>query len=246
MDKTEQRQAEALARWWQGRRDVRRLPWRLAAESIARRAMVEGLLAQTSAAMVAVHYSRVFHEVYGYLNWLNLPREEQVERVRPLGLPRLKADAVTGIAAWGASPQPMMNIGALQQFQGIGPYTEAMVLTLHGAEAVPVDTNVLRVGGRASVDGDAERWMAAVLGFAEACPTLCADTANPPLYQLTSAVLDLGAGPCDIDAPDCERCPLYEGLCPTSTRQTVQRCLSGERSTTTATRPIRPSQGTRE
>jgi adenine-specific DNA glycosylase len=228
-DATEQRQAEALAQWWQGRRNVRRLPWRLATEPLARRAMVEGLLAQTSAAMVASHYARVFEGVHGYLDWLNLRRVDQVARVQPLGLPRLKADAVTGIASWGASPQPMLHVGALSQFQGIGPYTEAMVLTLHGAEAVPVDTNVQRVGRRASCDGDAERWMAAVLGFAEACPPLQGDERNPPIYQLTSAVLDLGAGPCDIDAPDCERCPLYEWLCPTAARRAVQRCLPCER-----------------
>jgi adenine-specific DNA glycosylase len=94
---------------------------------------------------------------------------------------------------------------------------------------VPVDANVMRVGARASSDGDAERWMAAVLGFAEACPVLALDDTSPPLYQLTSAVLDLGSGPCDIDAPDCERCPLYEWLCPTAARQAVQRCLPGER-----------------
>lgn len=228
-DKIEQKQAEAIAQWWRGQRHVRRLPWRQATEGLPRRAMVEGLLAQTSASMVAQHYARVFDGVLGYLDWLNLARAEQVARVKPLGLPRLKADAVTGIASWGASPQPMLHVGALSQFQGVGPYTEAMVLALHGAEAVPVDCNVLRVGKRASCDGDVERWMATVLGFAETCEVLCADEANPPLYQLTSAVLDLGAGPCNIDAPDCDRCPLYEWLCPTAAKRAVQLCFEEER-----------------
>lgn len=227
---TELRQAEALAKWWQGRRNLRRFPWRQTSESLERRAMAEGLLASTSAAMVAQFYARIFEGVRGFLDWLNLPRSEQLSRLLPLGLASLRADAVSGIASWGASPQPMTHVGAIQQFPGVGPCAEAMVLTLVGAEAVPLDSNALRVGGRASSDGDAERWMAALLGFAPVCSELLGDDLNPPLYQMANAVNDLGTGPCDVDGPDCERCPFHNWLCPTAARQAVKRCLPCERS----------------
>jgi adenine-specific DNA glycosylase len=53
-------QVRALLDWYAAHEHARRLPWRRAEESMDRRAMVEGLLAQTRATRVAEWYENIF------------------------------------------------------------------------------------------------------------------------------------------------------------------------------------------
>jgi A/G-specific adenine glycosylase len=209
--------ALALATWYAAHGFDRRLPWRRADEPCERVALVEGLLAQTEARQVADCYEDVFLNVNTADDWLRLPLAERRARVAPLGLPRLKEMAVTSIAesCGGYSPEssvwppPRCNAATLCKCDGIGPYTAGMLALLHGHEAAPVDCNVTRVGTRAAADGDAERWIACVIGDAmKLAPVELLEHAWPPGYAVICAVLDVGAGPCAIGAPECGRCPL--------------------------------------
>jgi len=110
----------------------------------------------------------------------------------------------------------------LEARRGVGPYTAAMVALLHGRAAVPVDGNVQRVGAR--VDGDPERWIAEVLTEAVQLPSR---TGRPPAYEVTSAVLDLGALLCKPVQADCSRCPIRPH-CQSATKGGAQMALLEE------------------
>jgi endonuclease III len=173
--------------------------------------MVEGLLAQTRADAVAEHYEGIFNGVRRYADWLAISQPERVGRVRPLGLPRLKEAAVTSIAA--ALLEPIDNAefndalfaATLRSLHGIGPYTAAMLTVIFGGDAVPMDCNVDRVGSRVAEDGDAERWMADII---EGVRTQIPETGYHPFYEVTCAVLDLGATLCGARNRRCGWCPL--------------------------------------
>lgn len=200
-------QAEALLGWYACHAHERNLPWRRAAEPKERVALVEGLLAQTRAVVVAKQYGSVFRDVYTVESWLDLQQEERVERVSPLGLPVLKEAAVTSIAEavrdHKSGVPGAMSAGSLRLRCGVGPYTASMVALLYKGEGVPVDANVERVGQR--VDGDPERWIAGVV--AAACG-MRSTLGRFPGYEAVCAVLDVGARLCRTRAPECPQCPL--------------------------------------
>lgn len=192
----------ALMDHWNTAGAARQLPWRTDL-NLARKTMVEGLLAQTTASTVAEHYGRVFAGITTGGDWLDLKREEQLERVAPMGLPRTKFGAVFGLAkTLHRSIDGRLSreaVDDLQTFPYIGPYTAGMVALLHGHEAAPVDCNVQRVGQRAHGDGSAEAWIGDVMARAVQLSVG---------YEVISAVLDLGATICVPYSPDCYRCPL--------------------------------------
>lgn len=218
-----------LLRFWDEMSAARRLPWR-ADDNLHRRTLVEGLLAQTTASSVAEWYERIFEGIECANDWLDIGRAERLRRVAPLGLPRLKHDAVTGIALAlsrftiaNETPLSIEGLDFLSQQRGVGPYTVGMVATLHGHDAAPVDCNVMRVGGRAHADGNAEAWIAEAVADAmrvDATPNPLA----PPGYRAICAVLDIGAGICAPVMPDCLRCPLMEH-CTSSARLGRQTLL---------------------
>jgi len=185
-----------------GRR--RRLPWRDPTEGIGRATLVEGLLAVTGAAQVAAAYPRIFAGVTG-ADWLAVPAAERDARVGLLGLPGQKRAAVDALAfALWTQDRAALAPERLVAEPGIGPYIAGMVGLLHGFHAAPVDCNVERVAARASTAAPA-RWVGAILRAAAALPDI---DGRPAPYAAISAVLDLGAGPCGLGAPECERCPL--------------------------------------
>lgn len=212
--------AMMLFGYWKDNWDARKLPWR-ADENLTRKSLVEGLLAQTTAACVADAYSTVFAGIEYAQDWLRLTTEEQFERVARLGLPRLKAGAVLGIAKTLA----MSHDGHLSREQCdeltthkyVGAYTAGMVTLLHGHEAAPVDTNVSRVGQRVHPEGNAEAWIAEVM--ADAVPSEIG-------YEVISAVLDVGADVCLPYGPDCYRCPLQR-CCESAERLGKQLVMFG-------------------
>ena len=219
--------AKALHDWYREHHGVRNLPWRRIGEARDRVFMVEGLLAQTRADAVAANYDRIFDGIETHDDWLRLVRAERHDRVAPLGLPKHKANAVTSIATAlkensvdGAFdvPQHSLDADELIKRPGIGPYIAAMVALLDGREAIPVDTNIDRVGKRYADDGDHYRWMAALVGVAINATVQFSD--HPAGYEITCAVMDLGALICTPRTPLCWSCPL-RGSCasPLSSQQ---------------------------
>lgn len=206
-------QARALVAWYRERAGDRRLPWRDPKEPWARVVMVEGLLAQTTAATVAAHYPRVFAGVEHGRDWLELDPQARWERLAPLGYPTLKRWAMDSLAErvgrFMIEPARDCSWEALQKLRGLGPYTAGMVATLYGQDAAPVDANVARVGARCDPDGDAARWIARVIGAANAL------NVHPPDrwwagYEAICAVLDIGATLCRPRRTECGRCPLRD------------------------------------
>jgi A/G-specific adenine glycosylase len=224
-----QDQAIRLVSWYRERAGDRRLPWRDPAEPWARVVMVEGLLAQTTAATVAAHYQRVFAGVQKGADWIDLDMQERWRRLAPLGYPQLKFWAMDSLArlvgAFMIEPGRQCSWIALQAHKGIGPYTAGMVATLYGQDAAPVDVNVARVGGRCDRDGDAARWIARVIGAANAL------NVHPPDrwwagYEAVCAVLDIGATLCQPRRTECGRCPLAEGGCASAFQPGTQMGLN--------------------
>ena len=219
--------AALLSTWYGVHAHDRGLPWRHAAEPLARRALVEGLLAQTRAPQVALHYPSVFQGVAELGDWLALDEAHRRARVAPLGLPRLKESAVTSLAraltglGWGdAAPRNLA--GRLACEPGIGPYTAGMVGLLYGGDAAPVDCNVARVGRWADAEGDAERWVGEVCAAAAGLPS---QTGPAPGYEVISAVLDVGQRYCRAHGGRrCDECPLGPA-CPGASAVGMQRSL---------------------
>jgi endonuclease III len=206
----------------------RGLPWRAPEEWFDRRALVEGLLAQTRADAVAAAYAGIFAGVQTAQDWLGQPEEARLARVAPLGLPLLKLRAVDGIARVLCDgpflPEPAIGglLDKLDAQPGIGPYTAAMVALLLGFPAAPVDTNIDRVGRRVAPDRAPAVWIAEVVAAAAGMPS---SVALPAPYVAVSMALDVGATVCAAgQLPECERCPLY-GRCWYSQKGKIQRLL---------------------
>lgn len=219
--------AEALRAWGRTSWGQRALAWRAPEESVDRLAMVEGLTAQTGAEAVSAGYALIFDGVRTGAEWLRLPVGARLARVQPLGLPRLKVAAMSGIAMFLAERRPHhlagdpqhdngMGIGtlawALQQYPGVGPYTGAMVALLLGEDGVPpVDANLRRVGDRAAAGGDGDRWLA---GLFAACANagepggFPVQFGRPVRYELASHLMDLGHYVCTARLPKCGTCPI--------------------------------------
>jgi A/G-specific adenine glycosylase len=207
--------AAALLAWYGDHAGDRDLPWRHPGEPLARVALVEGLLAQTRADAVARSYAAIFDGVEAARDWLRLPEPERVARVAPLGLAGLKTaalDSIAGVLADfdGAIPEGLVH--DLPSFPGIGPYTAGMLAVMFGHDAIPVDCNVARVGGRAAADADADRWMAKVV--TDATGEAPVTWIGSPRYEATCAILDIGQVYCKPLERWCGLCPL-QGHCAT-------------------------------
>ena len=97
----------------------------------------------------------------------------------------------------GEVPQDLDDLLALP---GVGPYTARAVLAFgFGADAAPVDTNVARVLARAVSPSPLTPVAAQRLADA-LVPTGAA-------AAWSSALMDLGAGPCRARSPRCGDCP---------------------------------------
>jgi A/G-specific adenine glycosylase len=210
-----QEATDRLLDWARAHWEDRGLPWRAVGEPPDRRALVEGLLAQTRAAYVAAEYAEVFAGVETAADWLEMHEDIARARVAPLGLPQLKVRAVDGIARvlveWRAVNDPTADpLDLLQEKLGIGPYTAGMVALLLGHGAAPVDCNVQRVADRCAPGAGADAWIAEVVAAAGPGTRIAeVGGALPAGYVAVSAVLDVGARLCRIGAaPRCGDCPL--------------------------------------
>lgn len=201
--------AQKLVAWYRENGSRRKLPWRAKGEPIARVAMVEGLLAQTRANAVARAYDAIFGDIHTAGDWLSTLEVERIERVTPLGLTGLKSaalDSIAGILVDFDDQIPAELVHDLTAWQGIGPYTAGMLAVLFGHDAVPVDCNVARVGGRADASGDPARWMAEIV--ADAADIAPIHEVISPKYEATCAILDIGQMYCKPLEKWCGLCPL--------------------------------------
>jgi adenine-specific DNA glycosylase len=221
-------QALWLLKWSRDHWNDRGLPWRDSKEPLDRRALVEGLLAQTRADAVADEYLNIFDGVETASEWMDLGEVEQHHRVAALGLPTLKVRAVNGIARVLLYRDASRSIlDALDAQTGIGPYTAGMVATLLGEPAAPVDCNVERVGRRVDPECAPSIWIGELIDRAIGASD--GETGDfPAPYRLVSMVLDIGASMCSmVRLPECDRCPLI-GTCWHSMHGRMQRSFHFE------------------
>ncbi len=184
--------------------NLREFPWRDRSRSFYEVFLAEFLLTQTPAENVADVYPDLC-ERYADLADLAAASESELESaIEPLGFQRMRAAALSEIAA-NVDSLPRDGDG-LRDLPRVGPYVADATRCFALAEPVPiVDRNVVRVYGRLFGDefpeSDADRRTFAASLLPE-------DGERARTYNL--ALLDFGATVCTRRDPDCENCPLRE------------------------------------
>jgi len=143
---------------------------------------------------------------------LALARPSQVEaRIKSLGLYRVKARSLVGMAKAlvrdhaGRVPQ---SLEALVALPGVGRKTANVVLSnAFGLPGLPVDTHVLRVGGRLGLIETADP----VKAEARLCALLPPETWG----QASHLLIWHGRRLCSARRPRCPECPV-RALCPSA------------------------------
>ncbi|MEZ3145539.1 hypothetical protein [Halobaculum sp. MBLA0143] len=182
----------------------REFPWRDRSRSFYEVFLAEFLLTQTPAENVADVYPELCDR-YPDLDSLARASESELESaLEPLGFQRMRAAALSEVAATHDSlPR---DGDELRELPRVGPYVADATRCFALAESVPiVDRNVVRVYERLSGEefptADAERRSFA----AELLPS---DGERARTYNL--ALLDFGATVCTKREPACPSCPLRE------------------------------------
>ena len=193
----------ALLQWYGPRRD--RYPWRRDPDPY-RVLVSEIMLQQTQVSRVAPAFERFVAE-FPDVPALAAASRAAVLRAwgslgynrRAVALHAAARDIVTRFD--GAVPT---DPEALQTLPGVGPYTAAAVASLGFGAVVPaIDTNVVRVVGRARLGTDG-----APVGDVRAAAAAWIDRGDPAGWN--QAVMDLGRDVCR-PAPRCGECPLARG-----------------------------------
>jgi A/G-specific adenine glycosylase len=111
-----------------------------------------------------------------------------------------------------------MDVGALRELPGIGPYTAGAIASIAFDQPEPaLDGNQLRVLGRLlGVSNDSKRGREQI----EAWARQLLQRGSP--RALNQALMDLGSSVCTSSAPRCGACPLYDG-CATRGAQAPRR-----------------------
>ena len=209
--------ARALRRW--GRRNARTYPWR---EQVPlwQGLIAEVMLQRTHAEQVVPTFNQLRERYRSPSALAQASGEEFAELMKPLGLRwrgRLLHRLTQEIARLdGVLPLDKL---ALEALPGVGPYSAAATLSLHGnRRAVLIDSNFVRVLCRlvgAAYDGETRRksWL---LELAE---TLTPARAH---RDYNYAVLDLAALVCLPTKPKCDECPILK-WCATGLDRTRSR-----------------------
>lgn len=143
--------------------------------------------------------------------------EEIEEAIRPGGLSNIKAGRIGEILhALGDDDLAWLEGAALAEARdfltalpGVGRKTAACILLFsYGRPDVPVDTHVLRVGGRLGLFGPGA-------SFDEAHDELTRLAGGDPddAYELHVALIRHGRRTCTARTPRCDECPLRR-MCP--------------------------------
>lgn len=183
---------------------LREFPWRDRSRSFYEVFLAEFLLTQTPAENVADVYPELCDR-YPNLDSLDTASESELESaIEPLGFQRMRAAALSEIAARHDSlPR---DGDELRELPRVGPYIADATRCFALAEPVPIlDRNVVRVYGRLFGEGfptaDEER-------RAFAAKLLPSDDERARTYNL--ALLDFGATVCTKRDPACPSCPFRE------------------------------------
>lgn len=181
----------------------REYPWRDRDASLYEVFVAEFFLTQTPAENVFSVYPG-FVERFHSLEAISDTKEETLEAaIRPLGFQRMRASALTEIAAeYDSLPR---DTETLQTLPRVGPYVANATLCFALDQCLPIlDRNVRRVYERVLSElypraGSEEE-------AALASRLLPSEGRTARKYNL--ALLDLGAAICTKSDPLCEECPL--------------------------------------
>lgn len=195
----------ALLRHYAFHHRDRRLPWRRPREPLVRLAMVEAM----PLTEIFRCYDAVFDGIATPEDWLELTEHRRATRLESLNLGKSKRKAIDSIAQAMLDGVTLWPV-ALERYLNLGSYTAGMIGLLYGAEAVPVNAEIERVGKRAANDGAPARWVRDLVRASRGCGY--SHTGRAPAYEAVCAVLDVGATMCLPEAIACHRCPL-NSLC---------------------------------
>ena len=184
--------AARLMAWYANNK--REFPWRVGAHDEWTAYLTAFLLRKTKAETVAKHYKRLVSALPNPQAAIELGVEGLQELLKPLGLYRVRAKQLYGLAV-------ALTEGKLDRLPGVGPYTEALVRCLSKGELVPVvDVNVVRVIGR----------VFGVKNFREVWEIMKREVEAAGSCELNLAVMDFAALVCKPHRPACQRCPLTD------------------------------------
>lgn len=191
----------ALVEWYSVH--GRGYPWREREASLYEVFVAEFFLTQTPAENVSDVYP-VFLDRFPSLEAIDDSDEETLQAViRPLGFQRMRASALTEIAAeYDSLPR---DSETLQTLPRVGPYVANATLCFASNRCLPIlDRNVRRVYER--VWPDSYPPVGSEEETALASRLLPPDGRTARKYNL--ALLDLGAAICTKSDPLCEDCPV--------------------------------------
>lgn len=214
----------ALVRWSQT--NLRDFVWRRGHVSHFHGLLTEVLLARTRAEVVAGVAEELYSTYRTAAELAAADVAEVEELVRPLGLFRKRAAAMSKLAGMLVAEhggEPPRRFEALEELPGVGPYAAGAFACFFRNERRPVvDANVARVFER-------------YFGLARTADRLGADR---PLWDFAArllprtgaatyswALLDLGGTVCTPRSPRCGACPLRRS-CPSARAQTSSKARS--------------------
>jgi len=196
------RMRESLMRWY--RKYRRDLPWRNTHDPYAIW-ISEIMLQQTRVSGMLEHYARFMERFPTVVSLALAPEEDVLTLWSGLGYYRRarllhRAAQVVMSEHGGAIPK---EVTALRRMPGVGPYTSAAIASIaHGQPLAAVDGNVERVLAR--LEGFAEhrgavKWTKLAQHYL--------DPSRPG--EFNQAMMELGAMVCTPRAPQCKICPIY-------------------------------------
>lgn len=196
--------ARDLRAW--SRRAGRTFPWRSSKTSTYEAVVVEVLLQRTTASAVSHFYAGFFER---FQDWESLAAASEADLevfLRPLGLWKRRAAALTGLARYAVSRRGVFptDPAAHVEIPAVGQYvSNAILLFQEGKPAPLLDVNMTRVierfvRPRRLVDIRHDPWLQAAAGW----------FARHEARATNWAVLDFAALVCKARAPLCEDCPV--------------------------------------
>lgn len=185
---------------WADRGNLREFPWRDLEKSIYEVFIAEFFLTQTPAENVAEVYPEFVAKYPSLAALENTTSDELAEVISPLGFQRMRAEALTEIAAQNERlPTDRQSLLALPR---VGPYIADATLCFGARERRPiVDRNVARIYDRVFGD-DWPNDDARQRTFAAA---MLPDGATA-VRRYNLALLDFGAEICTKRSPSCDSC----------------------------------------
>jgi A/G-specific adenine glycosylase len=188
--------------------NARRFPWRLSSASTYVRIVSEVLLQRTRADVVARYLPGFLRRFPTWQSLAGASSEEMQEVLRPLGLWRVRATALQGLADYAARHRGRFpaNREDLEQIPAVGQYVgNAVHLFAQNVPAPLIDGSFARFLDRCF---DAKR--RADLRYDQRLQRISWMLVDHPKRsrEISWAVLDLAAMVCLPERPRCDDCPV--------------------------------------